>query len=608
MIRFKYILLTFSAIFLFSCDDTLRNLNTDPEILENTQPEYLFAGATNNFMSPNRHHLTERFAGVMTFMQYLVSTGGSGGGAYIPQDKKDGATPRLSFFWDDYYKSTGNNFRILMRLIDQSDRKNEYQGLRAITQMLEIQQAWICLDLYGAMPYHEALKAITEGGTQKPKYDFIWDLYKYFDETVKKQVEILEGLTEESKQADIAKYDYFYKGDLNRWAKFGNSLRIKMALRYENRDPDFLKQVVGEVTNTRSGVMVSDEDGCWYHHPKDFNDNIDDINAIRKVYETTEAFVNTLKYTGDPRLYIMIRKNHFEPGYRDYEDMLVHAPDSLLKYNPANERYLGMPASPYAVNNGATEYGVRIKENIDASWKGEDENDISRSVRLISQLQGRFFVKNGGYKSGEEDPLKETWVDNQSIKMSTCVLSYADICFTMAEIAEKYGLTPYGSAADWYKKGIESSIRVYVSLAKDAKVPDADIKKCEDATAAYLSSAVVQYTGSRTEKLEKIYSQAWINYLKHPEEAYAMWKRTGYPQFKDWNPGQPVTVGYLDKLYGADSKSDASVLLIPRRHSIPQRDENYANWDAAVRGQMSKDAAYGQTIDDSRGRIWWDNK
>lgn len=607
MRRLKYIVLGFLTASLLGCEDKLRDLNTDPDILEKAQPENLFAGATENFMSPQRHYLTGRFAGVMTFMQYLVESGGSDGSAYIAPNKKDeNVTPGLSFFWDYYYSTSGLKMRQLIKQIDENSLKDRYAGLQAVARILEVHQAWVCLDLYGAMPYTEGLQAILENGTRTPKYDFIWDLYKKFDDIVREQVSILNGLNV-SDQISFADYDFFYNGKLEQWKKFGNSLRLKMALRYEHRDPEFLKTVYNDIA-VQSGeqLMASNEDGCWYNHPSDFNNNIDDINGIRTKYETTEAFVNTLKGMGDPRLPILVRKNSFAPGVGDYDALMANAADSLDKYNPTRDRYLGMPASPYAVNEGKAAYGVRIKESVSATWKGEGGASVTKSVRLISLLQGRYFVKNGGYKSGETDPLNERWIDNNQIKMRTCILSYADLCFTMAEIAEKYGLTRMGSAEDWYRKGVEASINMYITLATETYVPDRDIEECRNRQADFLNSPVMQYTGSQEEKLEKIYTQAWINYLKHPEEAYAMWKRTGYPKFRDWQPGEEVKAGYLDKLYGTASMDESSVLLIPRRQAIPQRDENYANWDAAVKGQMAKDAAYGETANDCRGRIWWD--
>lgn len=602
MKRIIYILL-FLVITLSGCNDELRNLNTNPEILDQTQPEYLFAGATQNFMNSTREHLISRYSGVMTFMQYLVATDGASSDTYIPQNKSTNiAGPGMSFIWSDFFEGTGRSLRQLIRVIDQHEFKDSYQSLRAVAQMLEVQQAWMVMDWYGAMPYTEGLQAVINGGTQTPKYDYIWELYKFFDETIKKQVEVLNTATG---QKDVASYDYFYNGDWKKWAKFGNSLRIKMALRFEHRDPDFLKSVVNEIAQDDAGIMENMEDGCWYHHPSDYNDVVDDILYIRSRYNASEAFVNTLKYTEDPRLPLMVRRNYYEDGYEDYELMKKNASDSLLKYNPDGERYLGMPASPYAANEGKSSYGNRMQETVSASWQ-EGGTKVSKSVRLISQIQGRLFVKNGGFKSGETDPLA-SWISNDKIKMSTCILSYADLCFTIAEIAEKYGLTALGAAGDWYMKGVTASINRYIALSVDAAVPAADIQACRDKVAAYLSSPMIQYTGSQAQKLEKIYSQAWINNLKQPEEAYAMWKRTGYPAFRDWNPGEVVTVGYLDRLYGASSRDESGILLIPRRGVIPQRDENYTHWEASWKGQQQKDPAYGENESDTRGRIWWDH-
>ena len=572
------------------CKDDLRDLNTNPEILDVTQPEFLFGSATQNFTNSARHHLTQRYSGVMTYMQYLVPSAGSGEGTYIAQTDNKGGGPGLDFLWDDYFTWRGRDLRSVIRLIDNHEFKDKYQGLRAVAQMLEVRQAWYCMDLYGAMPYTEGLQAM-QGGTYTPKYDFIWEMYKKFDEIVAEQVDILSQLTA-SGQTDFKTYDFFYGKNtdyLDKWAKFGNSLRIQMALRYEGRDPEFLKTVLASVGKNAKGVMTSNEDGCWYHHPSDFNNVISDIDAIATTYETTEAFVNTLKGMDDPRLPIMVRKNYFQAGIEVYDEVKQNAPDSLTNVNPTNERYIGRPANPYATSaSGRVEYGKRVQSNVQATWK-KGETNVTKSVRLISQLQGRYFVKNGGFQAGV-DPLSE-WKANESIKMNTCVLGYADFCFMMAEIAEKNGASYFGKdAGTWYMDGIKASIDMYQTMAAEVFVPQADIDESKARIADFLASNLIAYTGTLQEKLEKIYTQSWINNMKHPEEAWANWKRTGYPKFRNWQPGEGVKIGYLDLLQNSQKQA---VLLIPRREAVPQRDENYRNWKAAIDGQIAKDAAYG---------------
>lgn len=605
MKQLKYIAGIVLLAGLVGCQDDLRDLNTNPEILEVTQPEYLFASATQNFTNSARHHLTQRYSGVMTYMQYLVPSSGAGEGTYVTRTDVKGGSPGLDFLWEDYFTWRGRDLRAIMDLIDKHEFKDKYQALRAVAQILEIRQAWYCMDLYGAMPYTEGLKAM-QGGTYTPKYDFSWDMYKKFDEVIAEQVDILTQLTASS-QTDFKSYDFFYGKNndyLDKWAKFGNSLRIQMALRYESRDPEFLKSVLESVGKNVKGVMTSNEDGCWYHHPSDFNNIISDIDAIATTYETTEAFVNTLKGMQDPRLPIMVRKNYYQQGIAVYDEMTKYAPDSLSKMNPDNERYIGRPANPYATSaNGRVEYGKRVRSYVEATWK-VGETNVTKSVRLISQLQGRYFVKNGGF-SADADPLSET-KPSESIKMNTCVLAYADFCFLMAEITEKQGKSYFGKdAATWYMDGVKASIDMYQSMAVEVFVPQKDIDESKAMVDAFLAGDAIQYTGTQQEKLEKIYTQSWINNLKHPEEAWANWKRTGYPKSKSWQPGERVKIGYLDELQNSQKQT---VLLVPRREAVPQRDENYMNWKAAVDGQIAKDAAYGVSELDRKGRIWWDNK
>ncbi|MEJ7736928.1 MAG: hypothetical protein WKF97_05830 [Chitinophagaceae bacterium] len=108
--------------------------------------------------------------------------------------------------------------------------------------------------------------------------------------------------------------------------------------------------------------------------------------------------------------------------------------------------------------------------------------------------------------------------------------------------------------------------------------------------------------------LAGIYSQAWVNFLIEPEEAWAMWKRTGYPQFEDFRAGQPSKIGdgsgiaYLENLWTGTIN-----LLIPRRAVLPvSSTEMNPNVDKAVQDMKAKDPAYGVDRLDTRGRIWWD--
>ena len=54
---------------LTGCLDDYKELNTNPELLGQTDPRNAFTGATMNFNNSSRNHLTSKYSGVMQYMQ-----------------------------------------------------------------------------------------------------------------------------------------------------------------------------------------------------------------------------------------------------------------------------------------------------------------------------------------------------------------------------------------------------------------------------------------------------------------------------------------------------------------------------------------------------------
>lgn len=598
------IFLALLSIGITSCKDDMVDINTNPNIMESTKPEFLFTAATKNYMNAERVHLTGKYMGVMTYMQYLVPSSGSAAETYIAPNQTAGSGPG-TLFYSDYFSWRGRDLRLVIEQIDaikDESRKETYQHLRAVAQIMEVYSAWTALDVTGAMPYSEAFLAKKD--ILYPKYDYAWDLYKIFDKILKDQVAKLSSPLLQT-QCNFSSQDFFYKGNSSKWIKFGNALRIKIAQRFEKRDPNNLEDVLADVFKQSNGIMSSNEDGCLYTHPSDHNDNVDDINAIWKNYSAGSALVSYLKSNNDPRLGLMIRQNGFDPESKDYKRIVAALPNAFD--NPLyKERYFGMPASPHAKYN-TLEFGEWVKNgNVEFKFKEKDKDgkdvDVAINLRLVSQLQGRLFVKNGGYK--KEESSNEAWIETNKLRMRTPVLTYSDFCFMMAEIAEKKSASYNGKdAKGWYEEGVRSSLNYYQQLAEETYVPYVIANKMTGAIVdAYLAQPNIAYTGNQQEKLEKIYSQAWVNFLKHPEEAWGMWKRTGCPKFQG---SQANGAAYLDKLYNLGKTQE---LTLPRRERFSRHSINTKEWEIAYKAMKSKDSDYGFDENDASGRVWWDKK
>ena len=75
-----------------------------------------------------------------------------------------------------------------------------------------------------------------------------------FDEKIKENVALLQSA--QANQYSLDKNDYFYGGDVTKWIKFGNTLRIKMAQRLEKADKPFYTSVLNDVLSNQVGITL----------------------------------------------------------------------------------------------------------------------------------------------------------------------------------------------------------------------------------------------------------------------------------------------------------------------------------------------------------------
>lgn len=600
----KYIIGLFALAALGqSCKKEMIDTNTNPKKLNDVGPEFLFTGATLDFNLTSRDRTSQKYGTTLKYMQYVANDGvdpAGMGSAYWDPGKTTGPNPGFPYY-GDYYTSTGRDMhRIIDKINQLSDAQQaNYQGLKAICSIVDTYSAWKVADVFGAMPYSQAFNGTS---FPLPVYDFDYNLYKVFDQQLKDAATLLKNAP--SGQIDLIAQDLFYSGDYTKWLAFANTLRIKIAQRYEKRDAGNLTAVLTDIANNFAGNVISSTDGSFgYNQTRDWNNNVDDINVLLFSYDAAYPFVEYLKSTSDPRIKFMVRENDFGTNYSAYRTVQTNG-DAAAKAAlllPENQpRYWGKHSFPASIDPAYGAYGAD-------RFKTFTVTGGTQTLGYLSAIQTRLFLKNGGFGGFDARSSRalmhddETYVDGSTIKMRSFYLSYAETCFMMAEIAEKGGNGLGKSASAWFTAGIQASFDQYKALAVATNVPGASAVNI----GSFASN--LTYKG-----LPSIYSQAWVNYLLQPDEAWAMWKRTGYPQFTDVRPGNKGKIGdgsgiaYLESLWDGNKN-----LLIPRRNSLTLTagsEPNRANYDNAIKGMISKDASYGTGTTDTKGRIWWDQQ
>ena len=614
MKAYKYLLAGVCSMFMFSsCLDEFQKLNTDKEQLGETDPAAIFTGATKNYNNSSRGHLTGKYSGVMSIMQYLVSSGGASNGIYINPGKPNEHPSPSNPTYNYYYNHFGLYLNHLVNEVVPNHAEAErYANIGAIGQLLLSHQQFLVLDCFGAAPITEAFKV--GEGVRTPQYDLYQKsingepMYKVIDAQVKAAVATLKSSG--ANQYELGANDFFYGGDVQKWAKFGNTLRVLMAQRLEKADAAFYNSVISEVLTSADNVIASNEESCIYHHTNDYNDNTDDIQDITSGYTASAAFVNYLVAYNDPRLQIMVRPNGFGPGNNNetndewFDTFKKEYPDYETTYaRYAANRYLGMSANP-----DSAESLTAGQAYLTVPYHKEDGTEANMEIRMYSQIESRYYVKNGGRNGNNNMPARQIEdidyeIDWQSQHDFTPVITYPQTCFMLAEIAFKKGAAVAGKdATAWMRAGIRASMEQYRGWAEDKFVVAQTADKAptynplEDAEIeAYLAQPEFQEA-----TLEKIISQQWINLFRQPEEMWATWKRTGLPAFKA-QPTPENGVAFLEELRLAGVE-----LTIPRRNSLSTPNTlNIDNYNAAVK-ELCSDAKYGSGVAATEGRIWWD--
>jgi hypothetical protein len=159
----------------------------------------------------------------------------------------------------------------------------------------------VMTDAMGDLPYSEALKGDT---VLAPKYDSQQDIY----------TASLADLATASQEIDpsgigFSSGDLLYGGDMNKWRKFANSLRLRLAIHLSNVDP--AKAASEAQAAVAGGVFQSNADNAtllFLATSPNRNPIYNDARG-RDDYGLSKTYVDSLLHWNDPRLPVFAQLN-----------------------------------------------------------------------------------------------------------------------------------------------------------------------------------------------------------------------------------------------------------------------------------------------------------
>lgn len=561
-IKSKLILIAAVGI-LSSCEkQAFVDINKNPDALSEIPPQNQFLQATNNVHSQDFEAYYDLYRRIMPWMQYNTPQSGNQGSFTLNYDNFANRYGRL-------YNGVGDRLYDLEQLVGKMSEGEQprYATMINIAHILKAYYAFYVSDIYGSIPYTEAFQG-RYGGTLQPKYDTQPELFAKLDGEIKAAVAALKQ-TPTAPQYSLGNYDQYYNGDATKWIKAANALRLRMAMRVQKADPAAGNAIINEVLAMPAADLMSSNADAWiFQGNANFTGDAGGGNWNTDGLRAPKPMLDFMWDKMDPRLDAFFTPNQYSQANIDR----LIADKKLPAGTKAGRRYVGSFTSPDDARQAAIIQKYYTPKLITSN---------NQTVDTLSSIQPRLF------NAGKADAAGNAGTGRSYIP----VITYAEFCFMRAELATKSIGT--GTAKSWYEAGVKSSLEFYNEVGLGAKLTDYTATTAEEIT-AYLAQPGVAFDASKA--MDQIASQSYLNFMRQPQEGWALWKRTGYPNENSVVPLPKMT--YLNV-----------PLVVPRRSPITlpsSSDPNFANKKAAY-DAMATQPGFGD-LASAQGRVWWDKQ
>jgi Starch-binding associating with outer membrane len=231
------------ALALSSCSKLIKdNQNNDPTVLTVADPTVLLPTAEAALMYYHGGDAA-RFASLYT--QQIVG----GANQYASFATYQFSDADFQNQWKSYYSTVLNN----LNKVNIYSKTNGYKFYEGITEVLSAYTFAELVDLYGDIPYSEALKGSTN---LTPKFDKGADIYASLLTRIDDAVVLLSG---DAAKAGLAPGvdDLIYGGDIAKWIMFANALKARMYLHLSKIDASAIAK--GIAAANQGFITASDE-------------------------------------------------------------------------------------------------------------------------------------------------------------------------------------------------------------------------------------------------------------------------------------------------------------------------------------------------------------
>jgi hypothetical protein len=471
---------------LSSCTKNFEELNTDKtriETLKGSQLDKLFttaeyAGITN----------TDQWAGGYQLLQSLYTDEQaqffSCTQQRFPSDRNMMVGNWINLGWGAFLQGANTLAVILKQTGPDSEVPDPVR--HAVAQIWKVYIFMPMTDMFGPIPYSEV-----GSGKDDILYDSQESIYNDFMISLADATAVLNSNLDLG--TTFATGDVIFDGDLAKWLKFGNSLRLRVAMRISKVNPSKAQSEAEAAANAPGGLMLENEDNAFMRpSPPNYLNPLGVISEWGE-FRMSASMESVMKGFSDPRV-----PKYWEPAKNTGEF-------SGIRNGMTIEQMTGDP---------------------------ENSNDNNSNVPPRFQNAANTTEPHGLMVSAE------TWFNLAEAKLNGWNVS---------------GMSP----KELYEAGITRSMQQWEVAAGDISSYIASTATPTAPDDQYGSPAVsdipVAFGASEDVQREQIGTQKWLAlYPSMSPEAWSEFRRTGFPKLlprlNNDNPQLSTDAGAMKRL------------------------------------------------------------
>lgn len=346
-------------------------------------------------------------------------------------------------------------------IADVTDENSTTRALATVVKVLGMSRI---TDMYGPIPYSQF------GTTTQVPYDSQKDIYYKFFEELDNAISVLTVYNNSNSARYMESYDYIYSGNIGKWIKFANTLRLRLAMRISFVDQ---AKAISEATaaiNHTGGLMTSADDSAILHQTTSFS-------FVNPIWEVSESFKDMrmgatmdcyLNGYEDPRLSVYFRTAEKDGKYHGVRNGMT---------NLSKDTYV------------AASSGLNFETNSNMQWM-----DASEAYFLLAEAKLKLGLGTETAQEYYEQGIRTSFSSKGASGADSYITNNTNL-----------PLSSYVNPVTNASTNVGSSLS-QLTVAWDDNV-------------------------SNDVKLERIMIQKWIALFPDGQEAWSEMRRTGYPGF-----------------------------------------------------------------------------